>query len=60
MNLEDFLNEKNIIDGKIESNDSKIAVEAPYAKVDVVRPADLVEEILRVYGFNNIAYLLIA
>lgn len=39
----------------LESNDSKIEVEAPYAKVDVIRPADLVEEILRVYGFNNIA-----
>ena len=35
-------------------NDRQWQVEVPKAKVDVTRPADLVEEILRVYGFNNI------
>ena len=26
----------------------------PYYRTDVTRPADIVEEILRVYGYNNI------
>lgn len=31
-----------------------IDVQVPTYKVDVYRPADLVEEILRIYGYNNI------
>lgn len=31
-----------------------IVVQVPTYKVDVYRPADLVEEILRIYGYNNI------
>ncbi len=38
----------------IETSNGKISVLAPYAKVDVTRPADVVEEILRIYGYNNI------
>ena len=49
----------NILEGLdfkiLEHKDNWLKVEVPYAKVDVKRPADLVEEILRVYGFNNIA-----
>ncbi len=49
----------NILEGLdfkiLENKDNWLKVEVPYAKVDVKRPADLVEEILRVYGFNNIA-----
>ncbi len=36
-----------------ESNDALI-VEVPTNKVDVTRPCDLVEEILRIYGYNNV------
>ena len=34
--------------------DEKLHVSVPPFKVDVTREADLVEEILRIYGFNNI------
>ena len=36
------------------SNDNGILVEIPRYRVDVTRPADVIEEILRVYGYNNI------
>jgi phenylalanyl-tRNA synthetase beta chain len=36
-----------------ESNDA-LTVEVPTNKVDVTRPCDLVEEILRIYGYNNV------
>ena len=40
---------------KVEhSNDNGILVEIPRYRVDVTRPADVIEEILRVYGYNNI------
>lgn len=40
---------------KIEhSNDDGILIEIPGYRVDVTRPADVIEEILRVYGYNNI------
>jgi len=29
-------------------------IQIPYYRVDVTRPADVIEEILRVYGYNNI------
>ncbi len=32
----------------------KFTVAVPTNKVDVTRPADVIEEILRIYGFNNI------
>ena len=48
----------NILTGleiKIEhSNEEGILIEIPRYRVDVSRPADIVEEILRIYGFNNI------
>lgn len=31
-----------------------IVVEVPLDRVDVVRPIDLIEEILRIYGYNNV------
>ncbi len=31
------------------------SLEIPAAKVDVVREADVIEEILRIYGYNNVA-----
>ncbi len=40
---------------KIEnSNEEGILVEIPQYRVDVTRPADVIEEILRVYGYNNV------
>ena len=56
--------EKNIIKNILASLEIKIASETdnglnlivPPYRVDVTRPADIVEEILRVYGYNNIDY----
>ena len=40
---------------KIEnSNEGGMLVEIPHYRVDVTRPADVIEEILRVYGYNNV------
>ena len=40
---------------KIEnSNERGMLVEIPQYRVDVTRPADVIEEILRVYGYNNV------
>ena len=49
---------KNILttlDFEILSNSAEsITVKVPTSRPDVTRPADLVEEILRIFGFNNI------
>ena len=39
----------------VEESASGAVVEAPSYMVDVYRPADVVEEILRIYGYDNIA-----
>ncbi|MDY6436379.1 MAG: phenylalanine--tRNA ligase subunit beta [Bacteroidales bacterium] len=39
----------------VERTDAYVTVDIPTCKVDVYRPADLVEEILRIYGYDNIA-----
>jgi len=36
------------------AGDDKISVTVPQNKADVTRPIDLIEEILRIYGYNNI------
>lgn len=38
-----------------DGNDA-LLLAVPHYKVDVTRPADVVEEILRVYGYNNIGF----
>ncbi|MDH5367389.1 MAG: phenylalanine--tRNA ligase subunit beta [Cyclobacteriaceae bacterium] len=38
----------------IEGNDLKFTVSVPPYRVDVTREADIIEEILRIYGFNNV------
>lgn len=38
----------------LESSPEKLLLSVPPFKVDVQRPADVVEEILRIYGYNNI------
>lgn len=37
-----------------ESDENKIVAKVPYFRTDLVEEADLVEEILRIYGYNNI------
>lgn len=39
---------------EIKNNANSLSVEVPHHKTDVVYPADLVEEILRIYGYNKI------
>ncbi len=56
--------DKNIIKNILASLEIKIASETehglnlvvPPYRVDVTRPADIVEEILRVYGYNNVDF----
>lgn len=38
----------------VEENDGKLLLHIPPYRVDVRREADVIEEILRIYGFNNI------
>ena len=38
----------------VEQNDEHVVVDVHTSKVDVTRPADVVEEILRIYGYDNI------
>ena len=38
----------------LESNAEGMKVQAPAFRVDVKKPCDVVEEILRVYGYNNV------
>ncbi len=38
----------------VEENAEGLSVKVPAYRVDVQRPADLVEEILRIYGYNNV------
>ncbi|MBB4080483.1 phenylalanyl-tRNA synthetase beta chain [Lewinella aquimaris] len=38
----------------VENNDREFVVAVPTNKVDVTREVDVIEELLRVYGFNNI------
>lgn len=51
---------KNILtslDVKFNSvSDSSMGIEVPSYRVDVTRDIDVIEEILRVYGFNNIPF----
>ncbi|MFP4025274.1 MAG: phenylalanine--tRNA ligase subunit beta [Thiohalospira sp.] len=38
----------------INENDERLILEVPTYRVDVTREADVIEEILRIYGYNNI------
>lgn len=38
----------------MESSETSMKVKAPAFRVDVKKPCDVVEEILRIYGYNNI------
>ena len=40
---------------KIEAeNENQIEILVPAYRVDVKRPCDVVEDILRIYGYNNV------
>ena len=43
------------LDFKIEKKNTKWVVNVPLYRIDVVRPCDIAEEVLRIYGFNNVA-----
>ena len=38
----------------VEENEDKLSLEVPQYRADVQREIDVIEEILRIYGFNNI------
>jgi phenylalanyl-tRNA synthetase beta chain len=40
----------------LSGGNEALLLSVPHFKVDVTRPADVVEEILRVYGYNNIGF----
>ncbi len=40
----------------VEENENGLLLEIPTFKVDVTREADVIEEILRIYGYNNIDF----
>lgn len=40
----------------LSGGNEALLLSVPHYKVDVTRPADIVEEILRVYGYNNIGF----
>ena len=40
----------------VEGNDDLLHLTVPNYRVDVTRPCDVVEEILRVYGYNNVEF----
>ncbi len=50
---------KNILESLeikiLKENNDDFTVEVPAYRVDVVREADIIEEVLRIYGYNNIA-----
>ncbi len=50
--VKDILSYLNI--ETISQNDEGLIVKVPTNKVDVTRPCDLIEEILRIYGYNNV------
>lgn len=39
-----------------EENDGKLTLRIPTYRVDVTRPCDVIEEILRIYGYNNVDF----
>ncbi|MDE6649253.1 MAG: phenylalanine--tRNA ligase subunit beta [Muribaculaceae bacterium] len=41
---------------KETSDDDVLSIKVPTYRVDVTRPCDVVEEILRIYGYNNVEF----
>lgn len=38
----------------VEANDEEVSLKVPTYRVDVQRPCDVVEDVLRIYGYNNV------
>lgn len=38
----------------VKEDDEKLSLEVPTYRVDVLREADVIEEVLRIYGYNNV------
>lgn len=38
----------------IDNNENELTLKAPLYRADVLREADVIEEVMRIYGFNNI------
>lgn len=49
---------KNILESLdikiVKEDDEKLSLEVPTYRVDVLREADVIEEVLRIYGYNNV------
>ncbi|WP_338813412.1 phenylalanine--tRNA ligase subunit beta [Bernardetia sp. Wsw4-3y2] len=45
-----------VVKENTNENDDKITVSVPTYRVDVLQPADIAEEVLRIYGLNNIDF----
>lgn len=39
----------------VADNDGHLEIDVPTYRVDVTRPCDIIEDVLRIYGYNNIA-----
>ena len=39
----------------VTDNDGHLGIDVPTYRVDVTRPCDIIEDVLRIYGYNNIA-----
>jgi len=54
---EDISRILHLLDFKIlEQKENSMVVEVPPNRADVTRQADIIEEILRIYGYNNISF----
>lgn len=53
--VKDILNKLNFKFGKVKDN--KILVKIPTERIDISIPEDLIEEIGRIYGYENIPYI---
>ena len=39
----------------VTDNDGHLGIDVPTYRIDVTRPCDIIEDVLRIYGYNNIA-----
>lgn len=51
---EEILKILNLLEMKVDSSQDKWQVQVPLYRADVTRDVDLIEDILRIYGYNNV------
>ncbi|MDE7411866.1 MAG: phenylalanine--tRNA ligase subunit beta [Paramuribaculum sp.] len=51
---ETFVNIMRSLEMEVDADDKEARVKVPTYRVDVQRPCDVVEDILRIYGYNNV------